>query len=117
MLLKSIFALGSVVATAFAAAYNDSGIAFEGYVDTTNGITYGFVFPPDAQQPASGAEFVGQIIATSSTVRWAGLALGGKMLNATLLVAWPSGSGITSLSQLDVLRTLFRFICRWIVMC
>jgi cellobiose dehydrogenase (acceptor) len=96
MLLRSLLAVGTLVSSAFAVAYNESGWSFEGVVDASNGLTIGFTFPPDAEQPASGAEFIGHVAATASTSRWLGIALGGKMVNNTLLIAWPNGQNITS---------------------
>ena len=79
-------------------AYTDGTITYQGQVDTVNGITVGFVFPP-VTDTATPPEFIAQIKATSNTVKWIGVALGGAMANNPLLVAWPSGPNVTAVSR------------------
>ncbi|KAG5349083.1 hypothetical protein C0989_006113, partial [Termitomyces sp. Mn162] len=73
-------------------AYIDSvnGISFWGLNDIVHGVTYGYVFPPLAD---NSTEFIGEIVAPIDT-QWAGVSPTGTMLQSLLLVAWRNGNSI-----------------------
>lgn len=54
-------ALLSVLAQS-SSSYTDSGIVFQGIVESTHGITYGFVLPPTNATGPLAEEFIGEII-------------------------------------------------------
>jgi len=76
-------------------AYTDSGIAFQGWTDTTTNITIGFALPPTTATGATATEFIGEIRAPIAN-KWAGIALGGQMANNLLLVAWPNAGAVVA---------------------
>ncbi|THH31442.1 hypothetical protein EUX98_g2762 [Antrodiella citrinella] len=73
-----------------ASSYCDSlsSLCFQGYTDSTNGVTFGFIFPP-ITTPSTN-EYIVQIVAPVS-YGWTGLSVGGSMLNSLLFTLWPNG--------------------------
>jgi hypothetical protein len=65
-----------------------SGITFQTFMDPT-GYTFGIALPE-----TPGADFVGVLVGKGKG--WAGVSLGGSMLNKLLIAAWPSGTKIVS---------------------
>lgn len=65
-----------------------SGITFQTFTDPT-GYTFGIALPE-----TPGADFVGLLVGKAKG--WAGVSLGGSMLNKLLIAAWPSGTKIVS---------------------
>ncbi|KAH8107442.1 cytochrome domain of cellobiose dehydrogenase Hp3 Ph 7.5 [Phellopilus nigrolimitatus] len=88
-----VLAAAATAALAQSSSYTDSGITFQGITDSTYNITVGFVMPPAGS--AGTDEFIGEIISPTS-INWVGVALGGKMANDLLLVAWPNGEDIVA---------------------
>nr|AGE45679.1 cellobiose dehydrogenase [Phlebia lindtneri]AGE97206.1 cellobiose dehydrogenase [Phlebia lindtneri] len=70
-----------------------NGYQFTGVTDPVHDVTYGFTFPPLAISGSNPTEFIGEIVAPAAA-KWAGIALGGAMLQDLLLVAWPNGNQI-----------------------
>lgn len=73
-------------------SYTDEGIPFNGLIEPTHNVTYGFVFPPTTETSES-TEFIGEVIVPVVN-KWVGLALGGQMVGDLLLVAWPNDDEI-----------------------
>lgn len=94
MLLRLAFSILSLVGPVLsqAAAYTDpdNGITFWGITDPVHLVTYGYIFPPVAD---NSNEFIGEIVAPINTL-WAGVSPIGAMLQSLLLVAWPNGNSI-----------------------
>ncbi|KAF8066822.1 cellobiose dehydrogenase [Lyophyllum atratum] len=94
MLLRLAFSILSLVGPVLsqAAAYTDpdNGITFWGITDPVHQVTYGYIFPPVAD---NSNEFIGEIVAPIST-SWAGVSPIGSMLHSLLLVAWPNNGKI-----------------------
>lgn len=80
----------SVSAQGTTGPYSDakSGITFQTFQDTT-GYTFGIALPE-----TPGPDFVGILVGKGKG--WAGVSLGGSMLNKLLIAAWPSGTKIVS---------------------
>ncbi|KAH8880829.1 CBD9-like protein [Thozetella sp. PMI_491] len=90
ILTLGVLALG--VGAQDTTSYTDevTGIIFQGYTSDT-GMTVGMA----ASQDGSSKDFIGQITAPL-TQGWAGITLTGKMANALLVVAYPSGDSVVS---------------------
>ncbi|KAF8657601.1 hypothetical protein AX16_002182 [Volvariella volvacea WC 439] len=98
MLLRAAVTLLPFLGTALAQAGSlytdpDNGIHFYGYREPVNGVTFGYVLPPNNADGSPPTEYIGQIVAPIN-VRWVGVAPGGNMLHNLLLVAWPNGNNI-----------------------
>jgi hypothetical protein len=59
-------------------------VEFSGLYDADQGAEYGFVFPPST----TGGEFIGEWVIPVAN-KWAGIALGGGMVDSLLVMAWP----------------------------
>ncbi|KAG6873702.1 hypothetical protein C0995_012164 [Termitomyces sp. Mi166 len=95
MLLRLAVGVLTLVGPAFSqlgTAYTDpdNGITFWGLTDAVHGVTFGYVFPPLAD---NSTEFIGEIVAPIAT-EWAGVSPTGTMLQSLLLVAWANGNSI-----------------------
>lgn len=62
-------------------------------------VTYGYIFPPLDSTGSLAQEFIGEIIAPI-TVKWAGAAPAGSMIQSLLLVAWPYNGQIINSARL-----------------
>ncbi|CZR55033.1 uncharacterized protein PAC_04919 [Phialocephala subalpina] len=89
-ILPLAMALSSASAQGTVAAYTDpkTSITFQAYTDPT-GYTFGIALPT-----TPGADFVGLLVGKAKG--WAGVSLGGSMVNKLLIAAWPSGTKIIS---------------------
>ncbi|KUJ08885.1 CBD9-like protein [Mollisia scopiformis] len=65
-----------------------TGIAFETYMDPT-GYAFGIALPT-----TPSTDFVGLLVGKGKG--WAGVSLGGSMINKLLIAAWPSGTSLIS---------------------
>lgn len=65
-----------------------TGITFQTYIDPT-GLAFGIALPETPSR-----DFVGLLAGKGKG--WAGVSLGGSMVNKLLLAAWPSGTQIIS---------------------
>ncbi|KZV90569.1 cellobiose dehydrogenase [Exidia glandulosa HHB12029] len=76
----------------------DSGagnLCFQSFTDPVHGISFRMVFPTST----TATEFIGEIEAPTG-VAWAGLALGGGMLNNPLLMAWPNNGALVTTARI-----------------
>ncbi|KAF2193692.1 iron reductase domain protein [Zopfia rhizophila CBS 207.26] len=79
--------------TQFTGTYTDtkSGITFQAMQDSTSGYFFGIALP---ETTAGNTDFIATI--GGKGTGWAGVSLGGGMVNKLLIAAWPNGQSIVS---------------------